>query len=383
MWEQPEKPQSQDEEAAAVDMEVPLEGMEIIPPEEMTHAPVEAPVEPGPKLLKRSIALLVILPFLFIPLFRQTFPHVGLWPAAAVLTLSLSLLASGAGEWDRRVSKAGLWLSMIALGAFALSLLSAKIPGVEVPYSIAENPVPRTWPVRIIGFVALVISIILHECAHALAALFSGDTTARDAGRISLNPLRHIDLFGSIILPAILSFLPAGVVFGWAKPVPVNPGNYRNFRRGHLATSVAGVAVNFFLALFSCAWLMVLGILLHMVYPGIITQGFGNPFSQVVIQGIPAAGFWLLVVEFLKAGIWVNMTLFMLNILPIPPLDGYGIIEGLVPQRVRGWMTRIRAIGSVAFLVLVFTEILDKLLLPGFVIALLLNAFAAMASKLG
>src|SRR5688572_6150929 len=120
-----------------------------------------------------------------------------------------------------------------------------------------------------LSIVILLFSIILHEVMHGYAALKFGDTTAQRAGRLTLNPLPHIDLFGTILLPALLIFTGSPILFGWAKPVPVNPLNFKNIRKGELIVSAAGVLSNFGLALTAAALYHVLDAL-PMVFPALV-----------------------------------------------------------------------------------------------------------------
>ncbi|MDE2282135.1 MAG: site-2 protease family protein [Actinomycetales bacterium] len=153
-------------------------------------------------------------------------------------------------------------------------------------------------------FLAIVPSIVLHEVSHGYVANFFGDPTAKENHRLTLNPLRHVDPFGTVLLPAllILSHLPA---FGYAKPVPVNIGRLRNPRRQSLYVSLAGPIVN------------------------ILLSGVGYLISELAIHVTNSS--WML--QFgVTFGI-VNLTLAVFNLLPIPPLDGSAIIERFVPRR--------------------------------------------------
>jgi len=151
----------------------------------------------------------------------------------------------------------------------------------------------------------LIISVMAHEVAHGAAAYAFGDPTAKNEGRLSLNPFRHIDLFGSIILPTLLYLTHAGFLIGWAKPVPYNPYNLRNRRLGEFCVSIAGIATNFLIA-FIFAWFIKFAVVLNL--------------SQPVINLI---GYIIL----------LNVTLGVFNLVPIPPLDGSKILFTLVPYR--------------------------------------------------
>lgn len=188
--------------------------------------------------------------------------------------------------------------------------------------------------------IILVMSIVIHEVSHGFMAERFGDNTAREAGRLTLNPLPHLDLFGSILLPAILVISQAGFLFGWAKPVPYNPMNFRNERAGTLAVAIAGVAANFFLAI-------VFGLLLRFL-PLFMSVPPGFYFITSVI-------------------VVVNLALGIFNLVPIPPLDGSKILLSLLPDSARGAMYALEQYAFV--LLLVFVVLFADVLYP--VLALL------------
>ena len=150
----------------------------------------------------------------------------------------------------------------------------------------------------------LIFSVILHEVAHGYAANWLGDRTAKLAGRLTLNPLPHIDPVGSVIIPALLVLTNAGFMFGWAKPVPYNPYNLKNQRWGEAFVAVAGVATNLLIA--------VLFALIARVSFGQGADMFGTLASLVCV---------------------VNLYLGLFNLIPIPPLDGFGVLRGIVPVK--------------------------------------------------
>ena len=163
----------------------------------------------------------------------------------------------------------------------------------------------------------LLFSVIAHEIAHGYAALKQGDRTALEAGRLSWNPLKHIDPYLTILLPLIMltgSALLGGrfVVFGGAKPVPVDPGNYKHIRRGDIIVSLAGVATNFVIAL-ACGVAIVLCGLLARAVPA-LTDTVG------ILQAM------------LTIGVMLNFGLIVFNLLPIPPLDGSHVMKYLLPR---------------------------------------------------
>jgi Zn-dependent protease len=157
----------------------------------------------------------------------------------------------------------------------------------------------------------LIFSIVLHEVAHGWVARREGDPTAFMLGRLTLNPIPHIDPIGSILVPVMLTLVPGGFIFGWAKPVPVNPRNFRNYKRGDILVSLAGIAVNlllviaFALSIAALTWGM-------RLFPA----GFST---------------WMVLLEMARAGILINLVLALFNLLPIPPLDGSHVMYHLLP----------------------------------------------------
>jgi Zn-dependent protease len=185
-----------------------------------------------------------------------------------------------------------------------------------VPAHLAR---PRLQTLQTILLVApvLLFSVIAHEIAHGLAALKQGDRTALEAGRLSWNPAKHIDLYFTILLPLIMltgSLLAGGrgIVLGGAKPVPVDPRNYRHVRRGDIIVSLAGVFTNFLIAV-ACALLIVVTGLVGRTAPALETT-----------LGILQAMF--------VVGIQINAVLIAFNLLPIPPLDGSHVAKYLMPR---------------------------------------------------
>ena len=178
---------------------------------------------------------------------------------------------------------------------------------------------PRLQTLQTILLVApvLLFSVIAHEIAHGFAALRQGDRTALEAGRLSWNPARHIDLYFTILLPLIMltgSLLAGGrgIVLGGAKPVPVDPRNYRHVRRGDIIVSLAGVATNLVIAI-ACALLIVLTGLVGRSAP-VLENTFGILQAMLVI------------------GVQINAVLIAFNLLPIPPLDGSHVMKYLMPR---------------------------------------------------
>jgi Zn-dependent protease len=198
----------------------------------------------------------------------------------------------------------------------------------------------------IIWFGCLIVAVILHEISHGVVALWFGDTTARDAGRITLNPVPHIDPFGSIILPA-LGAITGVPVIAWAKPVPVNPARLRNPRRDMLWVGLVGPFTNFLL-------MAIAAVVARAMYSGL-------SFTERIVAYPDLPLGFRIVFSFAL----VNLFLGLFNLLPIPPLDGSSLIERVLPAR---WLPRwyqIRPYGFLVLFLLVFmTGFVDRLLDP-------------------
>lgn len=173
-----------------------------------------------------------------------------------------------------------------------------------------------------IAFLILIVSIIAHEVAHGIAALAQGDPTAKYAGRLTLNPIPHIDMFGSILLPAFLAMVSPGFMFGWAKPVPINPYNFRNQKWGEAIVAFAGPLTN----------LIIAAVFVLLVKFAPISQSFAIFSAYVVI---------------------INVVLAIFNLMPIPPLDGSKILFALIPQRFHGFKNWMEQRGFIIGLVIV------------------------------
>jgi Zn-dependent protease len=184
--------------------------------------------------------------------------------------------------------------------------------------------------ITILSFVVLMLSVIAHEVAHGYAANSLGDPTARLAGRLTLNPIPHIDLVGSILLPASLMLTHSPIFFGWAKPVPYNPHNLRDQRWGETIVALAGVATNFVLAL-------IFGLLVRFG-PSI---GLGQ--SEVAFAGTIS---------------FINLFLCLFNLIPFPPFDGFTALRSALPWRYSAELYRfennVRAAGIAPLLLFLF-----------------------------
>ncbi|MGB3224682.1 MAG: site-2 protease family protein [Desulforhopalus sp.] len=185
----------------------------------------------------------------------------------------------------------------------------------------------------------LLFALTLHELAHGFIAFHLGDPTARDAGRLSLNPLKHLDPLGTIAFFFIK--------IGWAKPVPVNPSYFRNPKKDMLWVALAGPLTNLVLAIASA----------------ILTKGIWL-LATVLPYSAAAEAVLVPINSMLIASVWINLVLCIFNFLPIPPLDGSRIITGILPDRLALSYMKIERFGFVLILVLAFSGVLSKVIVP-------------------
>ncbi len=194
----------------------------------------------------------------------------------------------------------------------------------------------------VIQIVVLLFAVSFHESAHGYVAMKCGDNTARDLGRITMNPLKHLDPIGSLFFPAMLAFsgLP---VFGWARPVPISLRGVPNPRRANLLVSAAGPLSNVILA----------------VAFGIVVVILKRLF---ILESNPAILRPLFLIA--ASSVLVNVSLAIFNLLPVPPLDGFGVVESLVPASALPAVIFLRRYGFVILVVLMFTGVLGFLMRP-------------------
>lgn len=196
-----------------------------------------------------------------------------------------------------------------------------------------------------IKIVCLFFAIVLHEIAHGYVAYRLGDPTAKQAHRLTLNPLAHIDPIGSVILPLFLMLVRSPVLFGWAKPVPFNPGYFRDPYRGIMLVGAAGPAMNFILALLSAGLLRMIG-----------------PMPEILLN-------------FLAFMCVTNVILGVFNLIPIPPLDGSRVVIGFLPRDLVPGYLALERFGFIVIFVLLWLGALDRVIYPvaGFLIRTLMG----------
>jgi Zn-dependent protease len=185
----------------------------------------------------------------------------------------------------------------------------------------------------VIIILVLLVSVILHEVAHGYLAYLNGDNTAKAAGRLTLNPLPHIDPLGTVLMPVILVLMHSPLIFGWAKPVPYNPFNFRNRKWGIFSVGIAGPATNVLLA--------ALFAIFYKLSPP------GELLTTVFYYGTA-----------------INVLLAVFNMIPIPPLDGSRVVGVFLPKKAKIVYYSLERWGFVIIVILLYTGILHKVIVP-------------------
>jgi Zn-dependent protease len=197
------------------------------------------------------------------------------------------------------------------------------VPGFNLPYLFEIA----------LMVVVLFFSVIVHEVAHGYLALLNGDPTAKLSGRITLNPIPHIDPIGTLLLPALLVLSGARLLFGWARPVPVNPMNFRNYIWGEVTVSAAGPLSNLALA---------------VVFALLLRLNLGN-------VGLVKLAYY---------GVSINIFLALFNLIPIPPLDGSHVLAAVLPRDLLRLYRHLEPVGFILILVLFYTGIMGAVIMP-------------------
>jgi Zn-dependent protease len=263
--------------------------------------------------------------------------------ALVMLVYGRSADRRGDSQWDGPLRVVILVLAFFGLASFFAYRFALGFPrSLEVGRQAFSGSSPdiliARWEARAaIGVAILLFAASYHEAAHALVAYWNGDPTSAKLGRITLNPIAHIDLFGSILLPVFLVWSSEGrFFFAYARPVPVNPNRYRNLRVGYLTVSFAGPGANFLLA--------ILAIWLHFLLASVAVLVHGAFEASIVAHPVWGTVFFLI-----RLFVLLNIFLGVFNMLPIPPLDGYHILQALLPWK---WTEFLRPVERYGFFLL-------------------------------
>ncbi len=198
--------------------------------------------------------------------------------------------------------------------------------------------------IGLFSFFILILSIVVHEVAHGVAALWQGDETAKRAGRLTLNPISHVDPIGSILVPLMCVLFPGGLILGWAKPVPINPYNFKNRRFGEAMVAFAGPLSNIIIALIAGLYLRFMG--------------DATPIYMIAL---------------LQVTVLTNLVLAVFNLVPLPPLDGSKILYSAFPDRMGQFVRYFERFGLVLtiFFIFLFIQLLDPVI--GFLFRLIVG----------
>ncbi|MCC7293104.1 MAG: site-2 protease family protein [Phycisphaerales bacterium] len=236
----------------------------------------------------------------------------------------------------------------------------------DAPSSARARPARQEPPMMVYVVVAIVVSLLslsVHECAHAITALWNGDDYARSLGRVTLNPLAHIDPFGTVLLPAIL-FFTTGMTFGYARPVPVMPSRMMYHRISDIYVSAAGPVSNLLIACAGMGAYLLVGRVIWLVFPEATIWEYRFLSPSVEAAGLPGAAVWTAALRMLSILVLMNVGLAFFNLLPIPPLDGSHVCGNLYPRTIGRFFDAIRPYQIPIFIILLWTGAMRAMLGP-------------------
>ncbi len=299
-------------------------------------------------------------------------PFIGM--AFTIVALACIIVARGKARSDVRlvhtstIVAATAVIAALATAAHVFSLVTLAdlaASGARVAVRLPESKL--TIANKVIAVIIVLLSLSVHEAAHAVAAWWCGDDGPRQRGRVTLNPLAHIDPVGTILVPVFLAYL-GQPVFGWARPVMVSLHGVPNPRRANLLISAAGPFSNVLLGLIFLSLYLILGCGIRLFAPDAVVGGFTSFIGNVTIEGFAGAGYLAMVTVCLKWGFLINLLLFFFNMIPLPPLDGGHIAGSMFPSTVGEFYRKIRPFSMIILLALFWTRLIGYILAPGFVV---------------
>ncbi len=312
-------------------------------------------------------------------------PFIGM--AFTILALACIVVARGKARSDvRLVHTSTLVAATVVIAALAttaniFSLVTLWKAAAAAAHSSGMHMQSElTIANKVIAVIIVLLSLSVHEAAHAVAAWWCGDEGPRQRGRVTLNPLVHIDPIGTILVPAFLAYA-GGPVFGWARPVMVSLHGVPNPRRANLLISAAGPFSNVLLGLIFLSLYLILGCCIRLFVPDAVVGGFTTFIGNVTIEGFAGAGYLAMVTVCLKWGFLINLLLFFFNMIPLPPLDGGHIAGSLFPSTVGEFYRKIRSFSLIILLALFWTGLIGRILAPG--LAVIYSGFALVGRVTG
>jgi len=337
-------------------------------PQRLVHTGEADPAAPPtarptwPKMTAGAVWALICASLAFLP-----FIGVGFAAAAAVLIIL---------AWTRLRATAVMlhtrWMLIVAGVVLAWGVLVSGLatwcwltppPGVGQGAVSVAPLASDGWTVRILALLVVLASLSVHEAAHAITAWWCGDDLARSLGRVTLNPMAHIDLFGTLLLPLLLASVGAPV-FGYARPVPVRLEGLPRYRRAHILVAAAGPGSNLIMAAWSYSILVAVVCLLRSLLGNAALVELADPLTPIRMSGFAGATVAGLLLSGLKLTFLINVALAFFNLVPIPPLDGSWVLQHLFPSTLGVIYARLRPFGFLVFLALFWTGAFDYLLAP-------------------
>ena len=221
----------------------------------------------------------------------------------------------------------------------------------------------------LLWFVVFLFSLSFHESAHAWTSYRYGDDTGKLQGRITLNPIPHIDPFGTVLFP-LIGMMTGGMMFGWAKPVMTNPNLWRDKKQANIMVSAAGPISNFILAI--VAFVLIKILIVSGVMQSAMYSAAGGPLN-IIVPMVPDSTYLLPISTLLSVFLTLNVVLGIFNLIPIPPLDGSHVLESLLPPSLAEGYEQIRPYGFLLLIALMYIGIFSYIIVPilRFVISLL------------
>lgn len=247
--------------------------------------------------------------------------------------------------------------------------------GFIYPY-IKQEPQYLEWLTIGLVIYVLFFSVVIHELSHGLAAYWGGDSTAKLAGRLTLNPISHVSVFGSILVPLGLYLMHASVIFGWAKPVPFNPVNLRQHPRDQVMLAIAGPLSNFTLAYLCFNVYLIMGVIFNRLFPDSPIYLNLDMFTPLSFGQVPFEAFWFVLFEILNFGMIINVILAIFNLIPFPPLDGSWIFKALLPKKVTILFGKLQLVGFILLIIALQFHLLQVFFYPAIIILSLFQFIA-------